>query len=74
MESSGIIGEINISRELNSVLTPYFISEFRGKVPAKNKGEVEMFLLKRLKDEYSINQEGKVPNEKFWDAYQKITS
>lgn len=73
MESSGIIGEINISQELNSFLSPYFISEFRGKVPAKNKGEVEMFLLKRLKEEYSLNREGKVPNEKFWNAYQAVS-
>lgn len=49
MESSGIAGEVNISHELKEKVEKYFHVESRGKIPAKNKGKLEMYLLKGLK-------------------------
>lgn len=72
MESSGTPGAINISRELYDQIHFCFHCEFRGKVYAKNKGEIEMFFLRSIKPKYSVNGEGRVPNEIFKEIYQKL--
>ncbi len=46
MESSGIIGEVNISKSTYDLIKDKFICEYRGKVNAKNKGEIDMYLVK----------------------------
>jgi adenylate cyclase len=48
MESSGVVGEINISSATHALVKEKFICEHRGKVSAKNKGEIDMFLVKGL--------------------------
>ncbi|MBK7058425.1 MAG: adenylate/guanylate cyclase domain-containing protein [Leptospiraceae bacterium] len=46
MESSGIVGEINISSSTYELVKDLFLCEYRGKVSAKNKGEIDMYLIK----------------------------
>jgi len=46
MESSGIAGEINISESTFQLVKSKFPCEYRGKIEAKNKGEMEMYLVK----------------------------
>jgi len=46
MESSGEAGRINISGETHHLVKDKFTCEFRGKIPAKNKGEIEMYFVK----------------------------
>ena len=46
MESSGIVGEINISSSTYDLVKELFLCEHRGKVSAKNKGEIDMYLVK----------------------------
>ncbi|MBL0266493.1 MAG: adenylate/guanylate cyclase domain-containing protein [Leptospiraceae bacterium] len=48
MESSGIVGEINISSSTYELVKDLFLCEYRGKVSAKNKGEIDMYLIKRV--------------------------
>lgn len=72
MESSGIPGAINISQELYDQLRFLFICEYRGKVYAKNKGEIQMYFLRGLKPKFSINGEGRVPNEEFKTIYERV--
>lgn len=48
MESSGVVGEINISSATHALVKEKFICEHRGKVSAKNKGEIDMYLVKGL--------------------------
>lgn len=72
MESSGEPGAINISRELYEQLRFLFLCKYRGKVYAKNKGEIEMYFLHGLKPKFSIEGGGRVPNAKFKDIYEKI--
>lgn len=72
MESSGEKGEINISYSTYMLIKDFFICESRGKVKAKNKGEIEMFFVKRLKPELSVDGEGKVPNNLFRKEYQNL--
>jgi len=46
MESSGEPGEVNISQDTYELVMDYFHCEYRGKIYAKNKGEIEMYFLK----------------------------
>ncbi|MBN8221365.1 MAG: adenylate/guanylate cyclase domain-containing protein [Spirochaetes bacterium] len=68
MESSGTTGKINISGSTYGLIKEFFHCEYRGKVSAKNKGEVDMYYVIGLKAEYSRDADGRVPNGKFWAA------
>ncbi|GBF50618.1 adenylate/guanylate cyclase [Leptospira ryugenii] len=72
MESSGQTGMINISRETFEDVKYFFETEYRGKIYGKNKGELDMFFLHRLKLKYSVDQDGKAPNQLFRDIYAKL--
>jgi adenylate cyclase len=45
MESSGIVGKVNISGATHSLIKDQFRCEHRGKIAAKNKGEVDMYIV-----------------------------
>ncbi|MBK8807101.1 MAG: adenylate/guanylate cyclase domain-containing protein [Bacteroidales bacterium] len=71
MESSGEPGMVNISGETYKYIRHLFECEYRGKVYAKNKGEIDMYFVKRIIPEYSIDETGIRPNEQFiWELAQ----
>ncbi|TGL75953.1 adenylate/guanylate cyclase domain-containing protein [Leptospira jelokensis] len=72
MESSGTPGKINISGTTYDMIKDVFECEYRGKVNAKNKGEVEMYYVLGLKNEYSISDDKRTPNESFWKYYEML--
>jgi class 3 adenylate cyclase len=72
LESSGAAGEINISKSVFNQVKNFFICEYRGKIPAKNKGDVDMYFLKRIIPEFSSDEFGIIPNEKFWELYRTL--
>jgi adenylate cyclase len=45
MESSGAPGKVNISGETYELVKDHFTFEYRGKVKAKNKGEIDMYFV-----------------------------
>jgi class 3 adenylate cyclase len=45
MESSGEVGRVNISGATYQYIKDDFFCSYRGKVPAKNKGEVDMYFV-----------------------------
>ena len=45
MESSGAPGKVNISGDTYELVKNYFTFEYRGKVKAKNKGEIDMYFV-----------------------------
>jgi class 3 adenylate cyclase len=47
MESSGEIGKVNISGTTHELVKDKFKCEHRGKVKAKNKGEIDMYFVNR---------------------------
>ena len=49
MESSGAVGKVNISQDTYELLKDHneFSFEPRGKIEAKNKGEIEMYFVER---------------------------
>ncbi|PJZ69280.1 adenylate cyclase [Leptospira perolatii] len=70
MESSGLPGEVNISKETYSGVASFFDCESRGLIKAKNKGEIEMFLVKGIRKEL-VGTDQK-PNQAFWHLYSKL--
>ena len=73
LESSGVAGRINISSFTRELVKDFFECEFRGKVAAKNKGEIEMYFVKGIRRALSIDGEGKAPNEEFAKRYSVLT-
>jgi hypothetical protein len=45
MESSGEIGKVNVSGETYELIKSKFRCVHRGKVKAKNKGEIDMYFV-----------------------------
>lgn len=68
METTSEVNEINVSGSTYEYIKDLFVCESRGKINAKGKGEVEMYFVKGIKPELSLNQEGIKPNE----AFQKV--
>lgn len=64
MEGAGEAGKINISEPTYNQIKQYFDCEYRGKLPVKNKGVIDMYYVNRLKPMYSADKNGRVPNEK----------
>lgn len=48
MESSGIPGKVNISGATYELIKERFICSHRGKIAAKNKGEIDMYIVEGL--------------------------
>ncbi len=49
MESSGIPGQVNISGTTYELIKDQFDCTHRGKIQAKNKGEIDMYIVENLK-------------------------
>ena len=71
MESSGDTGRVNISQQTYDIVKDYFECEHRGKIAAKNKGEIDMYFLNRFKPEYSADETGRVPSQEFLEMIKK---
>ncbi len=65
MEMLGQPGKVTITGETYKLIEPYFECVFRGKAQSKNKNEMEMYSVERIKPQLSINGEGIYPNERF---------
>ncbi len=65
LETAGEPGKINISGETYEYIKEYFICTYRGKILAKNKGEIDMYFVEGLKSKYCEKGDPIKPNEKF---------
>ena len=72
METSGTPGRINISEAIYLQLKDFFDCEHRGQLEAKNKGHMDMYYLKGIKPDLSLNRDGRIPNEHFKEIYRRI--
>jgi adenylate cyclase len=70
MESSGDAGKINISGATFEFVKDFFICEYRGKMPVKYKGELDMYFVKELIPE--LSDENGFPNNRFRFKMQLI--
>ncbi len=66
---AGGIPKINISGITYNLVKDFFDCEYRGKVNAKNKSELEMYYVNGLKKEFSKNGDSRTPNHKFWKKF-----
>ena len=72
MESSGSPGMVNISDNTYALVKDFFECEYRGKVQAKSKGEVDMYFVHRIKAELSSDDVGRIPNDVFEAMYERL--
>ena len=70
MESSGSGGKINISGTTYEFVREFFTCEYRGKMPVKYKGELEMYFVQGIVPE--LSDENGAPNNKFITRLQMI--
>ncbi|MDF3822065.1 adenylate/guanylate cyclase domain-containing protein [Leptospira sp. 96542] len=71
-ESSGIAGQINISLETKNLVDDFFKCKSRGKVPAKHKGDIDMYIVEGIRPELSEGGQGFTPNERFYELYNRL--
>lgn len=58
MESSGIPGVVNISGATYEIIKDHFNCTYRGKIQAKNKGEIDMYIVDGIKvEDENLNSE-----------------
>jgi len=70
MESSGEAGKINISGTTYEFVKDFFTCEYRGKMPVKYKGELEMYFVNGIVPDLADEKGG--PNRKFVVKIQMI--
>ncbi len=68
-ESSGVSDKINIGKSTYELIKDFFECEYRGAIPAKNKGEMDMYFVKGIKKEFMENGN---PNQEFWIRYEIV--
>jgi class 3 adenylate cyclase len=68
MESAGAASKINVSEAIYHRTKGLFEFESRGSIEAKNKGQLEMFFLLRIKAGLARDGEGYAPNDAFFAA------
>jgi len=72
MESSGEPGKINISGSTYELTHDFFACEYRGMMPVKYKGNIDMYFVKGIRPELSVDSKGLVPNELFFIKMQLL--
>jgi class 3 adenylate cyclase/CheY-like chemotaxis protein len=65
LETASDAGKINISGETFDKIKDYFNCTYRGKIPAKNKGEIDMYFVDGLKKKYRDENNPIFPNLEF---------
>lgn len=71
MESSSEAGKINISGQTYEWVKDFFVCEYRGKMPVKYKGEIDMYFVKGIQPDLAADSPY-VPNEKFFLKLQLL--
>ncbi|MEM6264437.1 MAG: adenylate/guanylate cyclase domain-containing protein [Bacteroidota bacterium] len=54
IESSSEVGRVNISQDTYELVKHEYTCQYRGKVFAKNKGEIDMYFVEKLRSEASV--------------------
>ena len=70
MESSGEAGKVNISGTTHEFVKEYFTCEYRGRMPVKYKGDLDMYFVTGINP--ILSDESGAPNKKFFTKLQMI--
>jgi len=72
MEQSGHVGWVNISGVTYEYVRDFFDCDYRGKIETKNLGKTDMYFVNRIKQEFSRDKFGILPNEKMINLVNKL--
>ena len=72
MEASSESGKINITENTYMLIKDFFICQYRGKMPVKYKGEIDMYFVEGFKPELAKDLKGQTPNEQFFTQLQLL--
>ena len=67
METSADEGMINVSGATYEYIKDYFECEYRGKLPVKNKGAIDMYYVTKIKEGLHTEKDEQIPNGKFFE-------
>jgi adenylate cyclase len=70
LESSGVAGRINISGATYEQVKEFFVCEYRGKISAKHKGEIDMYFVNDIRP--SLVKDSFEPGPKFIELYDLL--
>jgi adenylate cyclase len=70
-ESSGMTGKINIASSTYELVKDFFECEYRGEIPAKQKGNIKMYFVNGLLPELQREGHSQIPNHGYESRYQK---
>jgi class 3 adenylate cyclase len=74
MEQASMPNKINISGETYELTKDFFDFTYRGQLPVKHKGDTDMYFVDRIKKELSVDEEGSIPNQHFWELYETLNT
>lgn len=66
MEMLSSPGKITISQNTFNIIEPYFEYEYKEKAQMKSKAIIDMYEIQRIKPELSVDGEGLIPNDRFY--------
>jgi class 3 adenylate cyclase len=72
MQGVGDTGNILISVMTYELIKEFFVCDYYGRMPVKYKGDLEMFMVKGIRPEYSMRERGVMPNELFNTKFKLI--
>jgi class 3 adenylate cyclase len=74
LETNAAPGRVNVSENTHYRVKELFVTEARGTIEAKNKGQLAMFFVNRIRPEFSANADGRVPDERFQSRRSGVAS
>ncbi|HRO99524.1 MAG TPA: adenylate/guanylate cyclase domain-containing protein, partial [Flavobacteriales bacterium] len=63
MESNGEAGQVNVSGPVYAQVMDFVEALPRGPIQVKGKGQLQMYFILRLKPQFSVDDQGLLPNE-----------
>src|SRR5712692_8247212 len=72
LECSGIAGRINIAGATYEEVKDFFVCEYRGKIVAKHKDEIDMYFVNTIRPELAQGAKPEEPNQKFVELFNLL--
>ena len=73
MEALSEPGKINISGNTHALIKDFFICRYRGRMPVKNSGAIDMYFVEGLRPAFASDEKGLKPNRHFHIHLQLLT-
>jgi PAS domain S-box-containing protein len=72
IEHSGHVGMVNVSGVTYNYIKEFFDCDYRGKIETKNMGKMDMYFVNRIKQEFSSDKFGIIPNDLMNNLINKL--